>query len=234
MNGVPNEILLEAFKSRLREGRFFDDWKKQSLVLPRKGNKPLKEASSYKSVCLLDTTGKVLEELILQRLQSPLVGENSVSENHFGFRKGRSAVDAIQDAVDIATNARRGTRERKGFCGLISIDKRNAFNTARWKICIEAMVHMRIPDYLLRMIDDYLSNRWVVYEGDKWPLKEEMTCGAPQRSREGLFVSNVMYDDFLHLELPTGMSIIGFADDALIVCAAEDVRMLELKINESL
>ena len=40
-------------------------------------------------------------------------------------------VDAIQAVVDIATKARRGTGKRKGFCALISIDIRNAFNTAR-------------------------------------------------------------------------------------------------------
>ena len=34
--------------------------------------------------------------------------------------------------VDIATKARRGSGKRKGFCVLISIDIRNAFNTARW------------------------------------------------------------------------------------------------------
>ena len=31
-----------------------------------------------------------------------------------------------------------------------------------------------------------------------------------------------------------GRSIIGFADDALVVCATDDVRILELRINESL
>ena len=64
--GYP-EILLEAFNSCLREGRFFDDWKKQKLVLLRKGNKPLEEALSYKPICLLDTMENLLEELILQR-----------------------------------------------------------------------------------------------------------------------------------------------------------------------
>ena len=39
--GVYPEILLEVFNSYLREGRFFADWKKQRLVLLRKGNKPL-------------------------------------------------------------------------------------------------------------------------------------------------------------------------------------------------
>ena len=41
-------------------------------------------------------------------------------------------------------------------------------------------------------------------------------------------------DDILREDLPAGTSIIGFADDTLVVCATDDVRILELKINESL
>ena len=88
---------------------------------------------------------------------------------------------------------------------MISIDIRNAFNTARWNIYIVAMVRKKVPDYLLRMIDDYLSARWVIYKGDKWSLKGEMTCVAPQGSRVDPLVWNVMYDDFLRMELPAGM-----------------------------
>ena len=69
------------------------------MVLLRKGNKPLRVASSYRPICLLDTMGKLLEELILQRLQAHLVGENGLSENQFGFRKGGSTVNAIQTVV---------------------------------------------------------------------------------------------------------------------------------------
>ena len=90
--------------------------------------------------------GKLLEELILQRLQTLLVRENDLSENQFGFRKGGSTVDAIQAVVDTATKARRGAGKRKRFCALVSIDIRNVFYTARWKICIEAMVQNKVPD----------------------------------------------------------------------------------------
>ena len=173
IDGVPNEILkevigaypeilLEAFNSCLREGRLFVDWKKQRLVLLRKSKKYLADASSYRPICLLDTMGKLLEELILQRLQGHMVGENGLSENQSGFQKGRSTVDVIQAVVDIVTKARRGTGKRKGFCALISIDICNAFNTVRWNICIEAMMRKMVPDYLLRIIDDYLSDRWVI------------------------------------------------------------------------
>ena len=136
------------------------------LVLLRKGNIPLGDASSYRPIFLLDTMGKLLEELILQRLLTLLVKENGLSENQFEFRKSRSTVNAIQAVVNIVPNARKGTGKRKGFCALISIDIRNAFNITRWNICIEAMMRKNIPDYLLRMIDDYLSDRWVIYKGE--------------------------------------------------------------------
>ena len=43
-----------------------------------------------------------------------------------------------------------------------------------------------------------------------------------------------MYDDFLRMDLPGGTSSIGFTDDALVVCAAHDVGILELRISDSL
>ena len=43
-----------------------------------------------------------------------------------------------------------------------------------------------------------------------------------------------MYDEYLRMNLPARMSIICFAHDALVMCAAEDMRILELRINESL
>ena len=59
-------------------------------------------------------------------------------------------------------------------------------------------------------------------------------CSIPQGSRVGPLVWNVMYDDFLRMDLHAATSIIGFADDALVACAADDVRILELRINECL
>ena len=76
------------------------------------------------------------------------------------------------------------------------------------------MMRKKVPDYLLRMIDDYLSDRWVISEGDKLSLKEEMTYDAPQGSRVGPVVWNVLYDDFLCMDLPAATRIVCFADDA--------------------
>ena len=83
------------------------------------------------------------------------------------LKRGRDAQNLLMRtarewaAFNIATNARKETGKHERFCALISIDIRNTFNTARWNICIEAIVQKKVPDYLLRMI-----YRWVIYEGD--------------------------------------------------------------------
>ena len=133
IDGVPKEILkevimvypeifLEAFNSCLQVRRFFDNCKKQRLILLRKGEKPLDKASSYRPICLLDTMGNLLQDLILQRPLSHMEGVNNLSENYFGFRKGRSIVSSMWTVVDIARKARRGIGKRKIH---------NSFNTAR-------------------------------------------------------------------------------------------------------
>ena len=99
----------------------------------------------------MDTIRKLLEEMILQRLQGHMVGENGLSENQFGFRKGRSTVDVIQAVVDIATKARRGTGKRKRFCALIS----------------NITYAMRSIPRGGTSASRHKHDRWVIYEGDK-------------------------------------------------------------------
>ena len=73
------QLLLEVFNSCLQEGRFFVDWKKQRLVLLRKGNKPLEDASFYRPICPLVTMGK---------LRHKHKAERRSRKCQYGLRKG--------------------------------------------------------------------------------------------------------------------------------------------------
>ena len=203
---------MRAFNCCLEEGKFYQQWKKQRLLLLRKGNKPVDETSSYRPLCLLDTMGKLLEGLILLRLEKYV----QFSHKQYGFRKGRSTTDAILEVTRIADAAKKGTGKKKGFCALVAIDIKNAFNSARWKDIIEALANKKVPEYLIRVIEDYLRDRRVIYE-DVFKIEDDMTCRVPQGSRLGPYLWNVMYDDILSIEQPRDTQLIGYADDTLIV-----------------
>jgi len=100
------------FTGCLRESCFPLEWKKAKLVLIPKGGKPEDLPSSYRPICLLDEAGKILERIIADRLVRQLsrIGPD-LSEEQYGFRGGRSTIDAIlrvRSAVEAETEDGRG------------------------------------------------------------------------------------------------------------------------------
>ncbi|KAL4125998.1 hypothetical protein QTP88_010230 [Uroleucon formosanum] len=55
------ELLLPTFNGCIKNCRLFNSWKTATLVLLRKGMKPLEETSSYRSLCLINSIGKLYE-----------------------------------------------------------------------------------------------------------------------------------------------------------------------------
>ena len=131
------------------EGIFPSRWKKQKLVLLPKGNKPPDDPSSSRLICLLDTAGKVLERIIVNRLEEFYEGTRGLSQNQYGFRKARSTVDAIGVVVDTARKAIAGRRWKRGakrYCAIVTLDVKNAFNSANWDHILGALGRMEVPE----------------------------------------------------------------------------------------
>ena len=89
---------------------------------------------------MLDSAGKVLEQIIYTRME--VIAEKHLSEKQFGFRKGRSTISAINLVVETAKKAISGTRWKNGekeYCAVVMLDMQNAFNSARWDRIMEAL-----------------------------------------------------------------------------------------------
>ena len=98
-------------------------------LLPKPG-RPSGDPSSYRQLYMIDTMGKILKRLICNRLEQHLErGAEGLSDNQYGFRRGRSTTDAIKKLTTIAGNANERTRWMhcsKEHCGVIILDVRNA------------------------------------------------------------------------------------------------------------
>ena len=80
---------------------------------------------------MLDTAGKILEQIIHGRIEE--VTDRQLSDKRFGFRKGRSMLDAIDLVVKAAKEAISGKRwkNEEKDCLVAALDIQNAFNSAR-------------------------------------------------------------------------------------------------------
>jgi len=97
------ERLAELYTLCLERGVFPRIWKRAILVLIPKGTFDVRQ-SKVRPICLLNDVGKFLERIIVKRMKSfmetcprPRV---LFSEVQFGFREGRSTMDALKTVFD--------------------------------------------------------------------------------------------------------------------------------------
>ncbi|CAD6225560.1 GSCOCG00011830001-RA-CDS, partial [Cotesia congregata] len=185
----------------LEEGTFPRKWKQQRLVLLPKGKKPPDQPSSYRPLCMIDTAAKILERIIHRRIEA--VVDPLLADNQYGFRKGRSTLDAISLVVNTARNAIAGTRWKGGakkYCLVATSDIRNAFNSANWDCIMHALQEKDIGS------------------------RDYDITGAPQGSVLGPLLWNIMYDGLLRLTLPRSIKLVAYADDVAVVIVAKHLE----------
>lgn len=227
------ELLLRMYNECLKAGIFYSDWKIARLVLISKGKGDVLAPSSYRPLCMLDTAGKVLEKLLQPRLLSAIRASGDLSERQYGFRRGRSTIDAIKEVIEAVRKAEDCNHHSRRMVFLVTIDVRNAFNSARWCDILHALeTTFRIPAYLLRMMRDYLSTRVLEYETTEGRCMKRISAGVAQGSILGPDLWNASYDDLLRIDMPEETRTIGYADDVAVLIAARTVDLAQLKINQ--
>lgn len=242
-DGIPTEVvkatassyphlLLYMYNTCIQSGVFSACWKRQRLVLLDKGKGPPITPSSFRPLCMLDTVGKLFEKLLRKRLRTAIEEVGGLACNQFGFRVGRSTVDAIREVIQASEQAWSGNHRTRSACILVTLDVKNAFNSVRWVDIIGTLEErFRVPAYLRRIISDYLDNRELIYETTEGLKTKKITSGVAQGSVLGPDLWNIVYDGILTLETPDNTKLVGFADDLAAIVIARTEEQARMRVR---
>lgn len=173
-DGIPAEIVkklvvesaysfADLFNKVVLDEEVPAQWKETRVVLVKKPNRDGNTPSDYRPICLLNGLAKVYEKLLNSRLVSEVESKEALHPLQFGFRKGRSTMDAVSMIVKIAEDARGRSRCSRRIPVIIMLDVRNAFNSIPWGLIFAALEKNGISLYLRRAIRQYLVDRRLVY-----------------------------------------------------------------------
>ncbi|KAL0270294.1 UNVERIFIED_CONTAM: hypothetical protein PYX00_007756 [Menopon gallinae] len=220
-------ILTIIYNSILRLGYFPSLWKVADIImLPKPGKSP-DQLTSYRPISLLPLFSKILEKLLLNRL-NPLIEASHALPNHqFGFRHQHSTVEQVHRIARVITQS----FEAKEYCSAAFLDISQAFDKV-WHVGLLHKLHTLLPPYLYTLLHSYLSDRHfcVRHLGARTDL-HPICSGVPQGSVLGptlylLFTSDIP-------TTPT-TTIATFADDTALLASHPDPAVATARLQRHL
>lgn len=211
---MPNDFLEISkliFNECLRIGYFPIAWKK-AIIMPIAKKSAAKTVSDYRPIHLLSNWGKMLEEVILNRMRND---DNDVAGFpywQFAYRKKHSAVNAVEWLKAETTVL----RERGFTTGVCALDISKAFDGIWHEGLVHKIRKISNCDVTTKIIQNFLKDRTATVKiGDKFSEPFSQLRGVPQGSKMGPALYN-LYTAELSVERTELHGSLQYADDTLI------------------
>lgn len=206
-------------------------WKQSVVkVIPKPAKTDYRDPNAYRPISLIPVFGKILEKLLIDRINYFLHINEALNKNQYGFTPQVSTEDALLSLTRFIQNG----FDKKGFVIVLSLDINGAFNSCFWPKILNQLRIKRCPNNLLSLVRSYFSER----ESKLWFLNTErvrqMSAGCPQGSASGPGFWNISIDDIFELSTDNDIVIECFADDTLIKIYDQNIANLETKTNNFL
>jgi hypothetical protein len=170
-------LLLTMFNRCLEENFIPTVWKESIIKMIEKKADDRTDPKNYRPISITSCLMRLLERLILLRLEQHLKENKILIDSQSGFRRRRSTRDNLVFLVQKSQE----TKNRGRSLLAIFFDIEAAFDKVWHNGLIYKLIQIKTPYYLLKIIINFLSERsFKVKVGDQESERKTITCGVPQ------------------------------------------------------
>ena len=154
-----------------------------SIMVPiLKKDKPAKDPTSYRPISLLPVGIKIIESMVLQKLNPYLEERKLIPLSQTGFRKGHSTMINLKRMYSHAyTRSTRATHPESTV--MVFFDAKKAFDSVWHTGLLHKSMSDGLPGRIIRFLRTWLSNRQLkVRVGQTYSKTVPLDSGVPQGS----------------------------------------------------
>ena len=216
------DFLLKIFNKCWAESELPSVWKQAIIVPIHKLGKPPEDINSYRPIALTSHVGKLMEKIILNRLNHFNHSNNIIPNNQAGFRKGRCTTEHL---VKLTTQIKQQFARRKNVIATF-FDVSKAFDQVWHHRLIEKLLNINLGQRMTGFIQNFLKDRSIMVRiSNIYSQTRNLYMGLPQ----GSVLSPTLFNIFM-ANLPTVFAqeseVAQFADD---ICLWQKVSLKKIK-----
>lgn len=218
--------LLSIFHDSVRLGHIPDCWQLATgILLPKPGKRDYSVKNSWRTLNLTSSILKILEKLVKYYLEDSVNIDSTLDDSQLGFRKGKSADEALHRIV---TSIESSLEKGKFALGCF-IDIKAAFDSISFESIMIALQKSGVNSTLIKWIFSLLTRRKVIFHLKGASLINYILKGTPQGGILSPLLWNLVINSLLislKSHMKPGDISQGFADDLVTLLNGNDPNEL--------
>ena len=197
----------------MKSAIFPQAWKEALVIpIPKGGN--LTQVKNYRPISLLPLPGKILEKLMHKQLSEHIDENSLLTENQYGFRKGRSTIHSVAQLTGYIDKK----MDKKLPTLATFIDFRKAFDCVQHPVLLDNLSKLGLDCKVVDWFRSYLTNRRQrVLANNVYSSAQTVTQGVPQGSVLGPLFYILYANDITNIIEHCNIAL--YADDTVLYTA---------------
>jgi hypothetical protein len=176
-------LITEIYNQCLKRECFPRRWKTAKIIpIIKPGKENSTDPSKYRPISLLNIGGKVLQELLINRINHHMYKNELLTDRQYGFMPQKSTTDTTMEAKKFI----EPELVKRKVVTMTSLDVKGAFEAAWWPSILKGLKDSGCPRKLYNLSKGYFSHRSAVMSTNSVSIERSITKGCHKVHDVGL------------------------------------------------